>query len=270
LHGERLDNTRMREWNAESYHRISNPMFAMAMPVLQRLSLRGDELVLDVGCGSGLVTEKLLERLPSGRVIAIDISMNMLGAARNHLQTAHGHRVSYLLADAAMLPLNGIADAVFSTASFHWVPDHPALFASLFAALKPGGRLVAQCGGGPNIQRLHDRAGALMADPEFAPYYASWRDPWEFADADTTQRRLESAGFTAIAASVEPAPVIHADAEAFGTYLTNIICRHHLSYLPTRALQQRFVAALTSMAAADAVPYELDYWRLNMEATRPA
>src|SRR3954467_6455697 len=116
----------MREWNAESYHRISNPMFATAMPVLQRLSLGGDELVLDVGCGSGLVTEKLLERLPSGRVIAIDLSMNMLAAAREHLQAAHGHHASFLLADAASLPLNGIADAVFSTASFHWVLDHPA------------------------------------------------------------------------------------------------------------------------------------------------
>jgi len=260
----------MREWNAESYHRISNPMFAMAVPVLQRLALRGNELVLDIGCGSGLVTEKLLERLPSGRVIAVDISMNMLVTARDHLRAGHGHHVSVLLADAAALPVRDAADAVFSTASFHWVLDHPALFASLFGALKPGGRLVAQCGGGPNIQRVHDRAAALMGDPEFAQYYAAWRDPWEFADADTTRRRLDAAGFAAIATSVEPAPVIHADAEAFGTYLTNIICRHHLSYLPTRALQQRFVAALTSMAAADPVPYELDYWRLNMEATRPA
>jgi len=260
----------MREWNAESYHRISNPMFAMAMPVLQRLPLRGDELVVDLGCGSGLVTEKLLERLPSGRVIAIDISMNMLVAAREHLQAAHGHHVSYLLADGAMLPLHGIADAVFSTATFHWVLDHPALFAGLFGALKPGGRLVAQCGGGPNIERLHDRAAALMRAPEFVPYYASWRDPWEFADPDITRRRLEAAGFTAIVTSIEPVPVIHSDAEAFGTYLTNIICRHHLSYLPTRDLQQRFIDALTRMAAADAVPYELDYWRLNIEAMRPA
>ncbi len=259
----------MREWNAESYHRISNPMFAMAMPVLQRLALSGNELVLDIGCGSGLVTEKLLERLPSGRVIGVDISMNMLATAREHLRAEHGHHVSFLLADAAALPVSRIADAAFSTASFHWVLDHPALFSSIFGALKPGGRLVAQCGGGPNIQRVRDRATALMRDPGFASYYDAWRDPWEFADPDTTRRRLDAAGFTAIATSVEPAPVIHADADAFGTYLTNIICRHHLSYLPTRALQQRFVAALTSMAAADPVPYELDYWRLNMAARRP-
>ena len=259
----------MREWNAESYHRISNPMFAMAMPVLQRLALRGDELVVDVGCGSGLVTEKLLERLPSGRVIGVDLSLNMLQTARDHLRDAYGHHVHLVLADATALPLNEVADAIFSTATFHWALDHPALFASLFRALKPGGRLVAQCGGGPNIQRVHDRAAALMRDPEFAPYFATWRDPWEFADAETTRRRLEAAGFTDVVTSIEPAPVIHADAEAFGTYLTNIICGQHLAYLPTRALQQRFVDALTKMAATDPVPFELDYWRLNIDAVRP-
>lgn len=259
----------MREWNAESYHRISNPMFAMAMPVLERLPLRGHEVVVDVGCGSGLVTEKLLERLPSGRVIAVDISMNMLLTAYGHLRATHGYHVTFVRADAAALPLTGVADAIFSTASFHWVLDHPALFDSLFHALKPGGRLVAQCGGGPNIQRVHDRAAALMHDDEFAAHFASWRDPWEFADAETTRRRLESAGFCDVATNVEPAPVIQADAEAFGTYLTNIICRHHLSYLPTRALQQKFVDALTKMAASDPIPFELDYWRLNIEARRP-
>ena len=63
-----------------------------------------------------------------------------------------------------------VADAIFSTATFHWALDHPALFSSLFRSLKPGGRLVAQCGGGPNIRRLRDRASALMHEPEFAPY----------------------------------------------------------------------------------------------------
>jgi trans-aconitate 2-methyltransferase len=259
----------MREWNAESYHRISNPMFTMAVPVLQRLPLRGDELVLDIGCGSGLVTEKLLDQLPAGRGIGIDVSLNMLLAARDHLQRTHGHHAWFVHADAAALPFDGIADAIFSTASFHWVLDHEALFASLFRSLKPGGRLVAQCGGGPNIQRLHDRAAVLMGDADFASYFTSWRHPWEFADANMTRRRLEAAGFVDVATSIEPAPVVHADADAFATYLTDIVCRHHLAYLPTRPLQQRFIDELTTMAASDPIPFELDYWRLNIEARRP-
>ena len=257
------------EWNAEHYHEISNPMFAMAMPVLDRLPLRGDELVLDVGCGSGLVTAKLAERVPAGRVIAIDMSVNMVATARDHLRPlAPG--VRYVLADAARLPFNGAADAIFSTATFHWVLDHEALFASLFQALRPGGRLVAQCGGGPNIAQLHDRAAHLMRDPEFADYFRAWQDPWEFADAELTRHRLEKAGFTSIVTSIQPSPVLHSDADSFSAYLTTIICRHHLAYLPTAAAQQRFVSALTAQAATDPVPFALDYWRLNIDATRPA
>jgi trans-aconitate 2-methyltransferase len=257
------------EWNAEQYHEISNPMFAMAMPVLDRLPLRGDELVLDVGCGSGLVTAKLAERVPAGRVVAIDMSVNMLATARDYLQPfATG--VHYVLADAASLPFNGAADAIFSTATFHWVLDHEALFSSLFQALRPGGRLVAQCGGGPNIERLHDRAAALMREPEFASYFHAWRDPWEFADAEVTRQRLQSTGFTSIVTSIQPSPVRHSDAESFSAYLTTIICRHHLAYIPTAADQQRFVSALADLAAADPIPFELDYWRLNIDAMRPA
>jgi trans-aconitate methyltransferase len=257
----------MREWNAERYHQISNPMFAMAMPVLERLRLRGDELVLDVGCGSGLVTEQLIDRLPTGHVIAIDASENMIATARDHLR---GRHVAFIRADAAALPLSEVADAIFSTATFHWVLDHPALFRSLFQALKPGGRLVAQCGGGPNIARLHDRAFALMHEPEFADYFKAWQDPWEFADATTTRDRLEQAGFVSIATSIEPSPVIHEDPASFATYLTNIVCRPHLAYLPTPELKQRFIDRLTTLAAVDPVPFELDYWRLNIDATRPA
>jgi trans-aconitate 2-methyltransferase len=259
----------MREWNAESYHRISNPMFAMAMPVLERLRLSGHELVLDVGCGSGLVTEQVLERIPSGRCVAIDVSMNMLLTARDHLRSSPAHHVSFVHADAAALPFDRIADAIFSTATFHWALDHPALFGSLFRSLKPGGRLVAQCGGGPNIRRLQDRASALMNEPEFAPYFTAWRRPWEFADAETTRGRLQAAGFTDIETSIEPAPVVHSDAEAFATYLTDIVCRAHLACLPTTELRQRFVHRLTILAASDPIPFELDYWRLNIDATRP-
>ena len=92
-----------------------------------------------------------------------------LVTAREHLRAAHGHHVSFVLADAAALPLEKAADAIFSTGSFHWALDHPALFASLFRALKRGGRLVAQCGGGPNVRLLRDRAAALMQEARFKP-----------------------------------------------------------------------------------------------------
>jgi trans-aconitate 2-methyltransferase len=263
------DFSHMREWNAEAYHRVSNPQFEFGIVVLERLPLAGDELVLDVGCGTGRLTEKLLERLPRGTAVGIDLSANMLRVAADYLRPRAGGRIQLVLADASRLPVHGVADAVFSTATFHWVLDHPSLFASVFAALKPGGRFVAQCGGGPNVARLHHRADALMADPAFAPAFGSWRDPWEFADAETTARRLEAAGFTEIRTSLQPTPVIQPDAEAFSAFITNVICRPYLPYLSDDALRQDFVARLTTAAAADDPPFELDYVRLNIEARRP-
>jgi len=261
--------TARREWNAPTYHRVSGPQFTWGQAVLDRLPLRGDELVLDLGCGTGRLTALLLERLPRGRAIGIDLSANMLATARREMHPDLRSRIAFVHADVSALPLIGAADAIFSTATFHWVQDHARLFRSLFQALKPGGRVVAQCGGGPNIKRQHDRAAALMRRPEFAPFYRSWIEPWEYADAATTQTRLAAAGFTAIMARVIPAPTVFPDRPAFVEFVTNVIFRQHLAPLPDDERKRAFVEALADQSAADPVPFEIDYWRLDFDATRP-
>jgi trans-aconitate 2-methyltransferase len=258
----------MREWNAaETYHRVSNPQFNWGTVVLERLPLDGDECVLDVGCGTGRLTERVLDRVPHGRVIGIDQSSNMVRVAGDYLRS-RGSRIQLLVADAAALPIRGQADAVFSTATFHWVLDHRRLFRSLLDALKPGGRLVAQCGGAGNLARIHHRTEAAMADPRFARHFTAWSDPWEFADATTTAHRLADAGFEDVQTSIEEAPVVFPDAESFRAFITNVICRPHLAYLPDASTRDAFLDQLTQLAAADDPPFLLDYWRLNINARR--
>jgi trans-aconitate 2-methyltransferase len=226
--------------------------------------------VLDIGCGTGRLTELLLERVPRGHVMAVDLSPNMLHAARTYLAPRFSTRVSFARADALALPIAGRADAVFSTATFHWVPDHAALFQSIFSALKPDGRLVAQCGGGPNIQRLHDRCARVGERPEFGSYFRDWHGPWNFAHAMETAQRLEAAGFTDVATSLEPSPVVQPDAATYRDFVTNVICRPHLARLPDEELRSRFIDVITEQAANDSPPFELDYWRLNLDARKPA
>ena len=259
----------MHEWNATTYHRVSDPQVEWGVSVLARLPLEGDELVLDVGCGTGRLTEKLLHRLPRGRVIALDLSENMLHAAREHLAETFGARVEFVQADASALPVAGAADAIFSTATFHWVLDHPMLFKSLHAALRTGGRLVAQCGGVRNIQRVRDRCAALASQTEFAEHLGGWTGPWHFADPEATAARLRQAGFVDVKTSVESNPFVPPDAEAFREFVTTVVCRRHLARLPDEELRDRFMDALTEQAALDDPPYELDYWRLNIEGRRP-
>lgn len=258
------------DWDGASYHRVSEPQFAWGLTVLQRLPLAGDETVVDAGCGSGRLTAELLERLPAGHVIALDRSASMLEVARRELQPRFGDRVSFVHADLLDLDLDAVADVVFSTATFHWVLDHPRLFRILRRALRPGGRLHAQCGGAGNIQRAHQRAVRVAELPDFAPYFATWTDPWEYAGADLTDQRLRDAGFTDVHTAIEAAPATFADRATYREFIRTVIMRPFLApLLPDSNLQDRMLDLMCDAAADDDPPWTLDYQRLNMSATRP-
>lgn len=262
--------SRTAEWDAAAYFRLSNPHVIWGQPVLDRLPLRGDETVLDAGCGAGRVTADLLERLPGGRVIALDISANMLAEARQQLVPRFSDRVTFVRANLQDFTLDERVDAIFSTAALHWVLDHPRLFSALFAALKPGGRLVAQCGGGPNIAAVLERAAVLMRSEPYAPHFDGWPGPWEFASVEVTAERLRNAGFVDIETSLEPKPTPMPDADEYRDYLATVVFGSHLDRLPDEHLRRTFIQALTGHAASDDPPFLLDYWRLNMQCRRPA
>jgi trans-aconitate 2-methyltransferase len=260
------------EWNAEIYHRVSNPHVNWGAKVIERIALRGDETVIDAGCGTGRLTADLLERLPTGHAIALDRSQNMLDLARDNLVPRFGDRVSFVQADLQELDpavIGQPVDVIFSTAAFHWVRDHPRLFAALYRVLKPGGWLVAQCGGGPNLAVLLSHAADLMATPRYAPFFAGWSGPWEFANDRTTAERLQTAGFVDVATSLEEAQTRMADAATFREYLTTVIFGAHLARIPDEELREGFVDHLTDLAAVEDPPFFLDYWRLNLRGRRP-
>ncbi len=248
-----------RDWDAATYDRVSGPQVAWARGVLDRLALKGDETVLDAGCGSGRVTRMLLERLPRGRVIAVDAAPSMVERARANLGEAADVRQVELTA----LDLDEEVDAVFSNAVFHWVSDHDALFGRLHAALRPGGRLVAQCGGAGNVERFHAAAAQVGAQRPFAPYLEGWAGPWKFAGAQETRERLSSAGFGDVEVGLEPSPLVP---EFTVEYLRTVCLGHHVERLP-EGLRDRYVS---EVAARCGQPVELDYVRLNIMARRPS
>ena len=238
--------------------------------IVESLPLRGDETALDLGCGSGRLTEFLLRRLPRGRVLAIDRSANMLEAAREHLEAEFGGRVEYIQKSLDELDLDQVADLAFSNAAFHWVRDHPRLFRAVFNALKPGGWLVAQCGAGPNIARIRERAGRLMASEPYAAYFDGWPGPWEFASPEVAAERLRAAGFEEVETGMFEAPVQLSSFEQTRDYMEKVILGSHLERIPAPDLRRRFVDSLTEQSAADEPPFRQDYWRLNLRARRPA
>jgi len=248
-----------RDWDGSTYDRISGPMEQMGLKVLDRLPLEGDETVLDAGCGSGRVTAVLLERLPRGRVIGVDGAPSMIAAARERL----GDRpdLDLRVADLVTLDLGEErVDAVLSTATFHWIEDHDALFARLRGVLRDGGRLVAQCGGAGNIEVIHAAAEVVGAQPPYAAHLEGWAGPWNFAGPEETAARLRGAGFADVRCGLQDWPVRPDEPE---TYLRTIILGAHLEQLPAD-LHAGFVAGVL---AALPSPLVVPYVRLNIDAT---
>lgn len=254
-----------KEWDAGAYHAVSDPQFAWGLRVLGRVSLTGDEQALDAGCGSGRLTKELAARIPAGHLVGCDLSENMTRAAR---QTLGGTRVaSVACADLSLLPFREAFDLIFSTATFHWIRDHDRLFSELRQALRAGGRLEAQCGGGPNLALIHARADALAAVAAFRPHFTGWREPWHFAAPKETVARLRRAGFRKAHCWLEHAPTRFPDAKRFRAFVEAVVLRPYLAKLSKADLRTRFVETLVDKASEDDPPFTLDYWRLNMSAT---
>ena len=250
-------NTGPREWDAQTYDRVSDPQFEWGLEVLDRLELNGDEYVMDAGCGSGRVTAKLLDRLPDGRVLCVDASESMIGKARE----AIGDRADYLVADLAELEVDRPVDAIFSTATFHWVPDHDRLFARLHEALRPGGRLVAQCGGEGNVAEHARNIVAVASRAEFAPHFGDMEVMWNFATPGETEERLKRAGFGDARCWLEDKPV---QPEHPYDFTTTVTMGPHLARLPEE-LRRSFAEAVLER---EGDPLVLNYVRLNIEARR--
>lgn len=245
------------DWDGAAYDRLADPQTRWGRAVLERLGLSGSETVLDAGCGSGRVTEELLGRLPEGRVVALDVSASMLDEARRRLLAYH-ERVRFLRADLLELAPSTLGpddpvDAVFSTATFHWVTDHDRLFANLATVLRPGGQLVAQCGAEGNIE------GVLSAVRSLGVERAG---TWLYASVEDTVARLERAGFVGAAVWTNPEPTHFEDPERLADFLGTVILREHVATL-AEPERRPFLEAVVAAMPEPVV----DYVRLNIVAT---
>ncbi len=252
-HGRTGGSPRATPWDARTYDRTSAPQQSWATEVLARLrGIAADATVIDVGCGTGRVTEALLELVPQGRVLAIDASAEMVELARARL----GERARVWREDVLALELEHPVDAVFSTAALHWVTDHDRLWRRLGACLRGGGRLEIQCGGEGNIARVREAIAA--AARETAPQLEGF-SPWTFAGPAQTEARLQRSGFSDVRCWLERQPT---NPEDVGAFVRTSILAAHLERLPAER-REPFAAAVL-----ERVRLPLDYVRLNVSAVR--
>jgi trans-aconitate 2-methyltransferase len=247
-----------RDWDAATYDRVADPQEEWAREVIDRLDLKGDETVLDAGCGSGRVTRLLLERVPRGRVIGVDSSPSMIEQARQSL----GDQVELIVSDLLDLELGEPVDAIFSNATFHWILDHRRLFERLYAVLRPSGRLEAQCGGIGNVEDFLNSVESVSGDERFAPYLRGIASNWNFASVGDTEIRLQGAGFEVRRCWLEERLAQPRDPHA---YLESVCLGAHLEKLPNQMRAPYMEAVLEVITR----PLTLDSVRLNISARRP-
>jgi trans-aconitate 2-methyltransferase len=255
-------------WNAEVYDRIGTPMRRWAQRVIDDLALRGDETVLDAGCGSGSVTLDLLARLPRGKIYAVDASAEMIASLEG---TLAGRRVTNVVPIRASLTdfvLPEPVDCVFSNAVFHWIPDDDALFGCLAAATKPGGRLRAQCGGFGNNAHVLEAAATVREDERFAPYLRGFTDSKKYRTPEQATAALERAGWRDVRASLFAEPVPLEGEEDAALYVRSILLRDHVERLPEAARDAYARGVVRETIRRHGEPYVADYVRLNLVAVR--
>jgi trans-aconitate 2-methyltransferase len=257
------------EWDAAEYEVVSAPQTSWGVDFLgiflERRGLRGDEAVIDAGCGTGRVTEILLRHLPDGTVLAVDASEAMVEAARERFDG--DARVRVERQDLLRLEVERLVDVIFSTATFHWIKDHERLFQRLARALKPGGRLVAQCGGEGNIARTLAVTEQVMGEERFKDAFVGWEGVWNFADPETTRARLEAAGFEEVETWLQEEPTKFCSVDELARFLKTAVLREHLMVLP-EAERDPFAAAVAGRLAEAGGVLVVDYVRLNILATR--
>jgi trans-aconitate 2-methyltransferase len=255
------------EWDASEYEAVSAPQTGWGAGFLgvflERRGLRGDEAAVDAGCGTGRVTELLLRHLPDGTVLAIDASEAMVEAARSRF--AGDGRVRVERQDLRELEVEEPVDVIFSTATLHWILDHDRLFERFASALKPGGRLVAQCGGKGNIARTLAVSEEVMGEDRFKDAFAGWEVGWNFPDPETTKARLEAAGFEDVETWLHEEHAGFDSPDELARFLSTVVLKHHQTYLP-EGEREPFVAAVAERLARETLV--IYYVRLNMLATK--
>lgn len=256
------------EWDANAYEDVSQVQLNWGKALLETHEWRGDERVLDAGCGTGALGEEILQRIPKGELVAVDHDTKMVEAATPRL-AKHGERARVFAADLLALPPTDPFDLIFSNAVIHWIQDHDKLFLEFFRHLKPGGHLIAQGGGEGNLQRVRSVTESLRRDAAYASYFRDWKAPWNYEDDSSTEERLLITGFVDSKVSLTPAPITFPDDRSFAKFANAVILRPYLGVLPTPQLRLKLLEDFVARMKDEGNLRTLDYVRLTIHARRP-
>ena len=261
-------------WDASTYDHISQVIESWGLEILEYRKWKGDEIVLDAGCGSGTLTKILSDLVPHGRVIGIDIDPAMIKIAKAKL--ADSDNIQVIQGDISEMQLQDEFDVVFSNAVLHWIPNHRKVFDRFSKILNPDGQLLVQCGGYGNLAKSLDIFDRVRNSPGFCNYFENrygeqiWANPWYFAKKEDVEILLKDIGFTNIHVFLENKIVNFENKGDYSLYIRTIVLKPYLEYLPEEQQKKRFIESIINEIGVNMpeLKWKLHYVRLNIFANK--
>jgi trans-aconitate 2-methyltransferase len=209
----------MYTWNPNEYFKSSSEQQKWAQELIAKLSLNGDERVLDIGCGDGKITAKIAELLPNGSVVGIDNSKEMINFAQKNFSSKGFPNLAFELMDASHLSYNDEFDVVFSNAALHWVIDHLPVLEGIKRSLKPSGKVLLQMGGKGNAAEVLEMGETLIKNEKWNRYFTNFSFPYGFYGPEEYTAWLDHVGFKVKRIELIPKEMLHKGKEKLAAWI---------------------------------------------------
>lgn len=238
-----LKDTEAPKWDAAGYAAHSVVQQSWARELIAKLGLRGNEHILDVGCGDGKITAEIARAIPHGSATGIDASGEMIAFAQKTFPKSEVPNLEFQMMDAREIKFDREFDLVFSNAALHWVDDHQKFLAGAASILNSGGRLVVSCGGKGNAQDVFVSLLPELRSRRWREFFRKMPNPYFFYKPEEYRKWLVKAGFSSHTVRLAPKDATYHGTEGFAAWLRTTWIPY-VQRIPEN-LREEFITAVT-------------------------
>ena len=262
-----MDNNNNHSWDAHSYDKVSsNVQLQWGLKLLDKRTWIGNEIVMDAGAGSGNLTKILADKVPQGKVYAVDSDPNMVQHAKSNLSGCSNVQVIHSSMDKVNLPTE--ADLIFSNSALHWILDQEGLFSHFWQLLKPNGELLIEYGADGNVERPLSVIFKITQFDQFREYFVNWKQSWYFPKQDEIERLLQKAKFRNIQVNLSKRTTIFPDRDSFAIFIRTVIMKPFLGYLTDAKKREQFLDVFLNEFEHSGWAWSVDFMRVGIYAKK--
>ena len=261
------NNHNNQSWDAQTYDKVSsNVQLQWGQELLEERAWIGNETVMDAGAGTGNLTKILADKLPNGKVYAVDADSNMVQQAKSNLSGCSNVQFIHSSMDKVKLPTE--VDVIFSNSALHWILDQEGLFLHFWQLLKPNGKLLIEYGAHGNVERPLSVIFKIMQSSQFREHFVNWRQSWYFPKPEEIERLLQKAKFRNIQIDLSKRVTIFPDRQSFAIFIRTVIMKPFLGYLPDAKKKEQFLDVFLNEFERSGWEWSVDFMRLGISAEK--